>query len=116
MGLPFCLRAAPIFRHSSSVGGAVGIHGTDKPWLSPAEERVHRAVARAARRTGLAISSHAVMSDVGLAQLRRDGYEEPPLVTLGADLGSAHDMARLHPDGWTSAQAVEWLTGRPAQV
>jgi phosphotriesterase-related protein len=49
--------------------GILGEIGTDKPWLAPAEERVHRAVARAARRTGLAISTHAVMSDVGLAQL-----------------------------------------------
>jgi predicted metal-dependent phosphotriesterase family hydrolase len=59
--------------------GIFGEIGTDKPWLSPAEERVHRAVARAARRTGLAISTHAVMSDVGLAQLRV--FEEE-----GADL------------------------------
>ncbi len=50
--------------------GILGEIGTDKPWLSPAEERVHRAVARAARRTGMAISTHAVMSPVGLAQLR----------------------------------------------
>jgi predicted metal-dependent phosphotriesterase family hydrolase len=50
--------------------GIFGEIGTDKPWLAPAEERVHRAVARAARRTGLAISTHAVMSDVGLAQLK----------------------------------------------
>jgi phosphotriesterase-related protein len=50
--------------------GILGEIGTDKPWLAPAEERVHRAVARAARRTGLAISTHAVMSDVGLAQLQ----------------------------------------------
>ena len=59
--------------------GIFGEIGTDKPWLAPAEERVHRAVARAARRTGLAISTHAVMSDVGLAQLRL--FEEE-----GADL------------------------------
>jgi len=49
--------------------GIFGEIGTDKPWVSPAEERVHRAVARASRRTGLAISTHAVLSDVGLAQL-----------------------------------------------
>ena len=49
--------------------GILGEIGTDKPWLSAQEERVHRAVARASRRTGLAISTHAVMSDVGLAQL-----------------------------------------------
>jgi predicted metal-dependent phosphotriesterase family hydrolase len=59
--------------------GIIGEIGTDKPWLSPAEERVHRAAARAARQTGLAITTHAVMSDVGIAQLRV--FEEE-----GADL------------------------------
>ena len=42
--------------------GIIGEIGTDKPWISPAEERVHRAAARAARRTGLAITTHAVLS------------------------------------------------------
>jgi phosphotriesterase-related protein len=50
--------------------GIIGEIGTDKPWLSALEERVHRAVARAASRTGLAISTHAVLSPVGLDQLR----------------------------------------------
>lgn len=50
--------------------GILGEIGTDKPWLSAREERVHRAVARAARRTGLAISTHAAQSAVGLDQLR----------------------------------------------
>ena len=50
--------------------GIIGEIGTDKPWLSPQEERVHRAAARAARRTGLALTTHGVMSDVGLAQLK----------------------------------------------
>lgn len=49
--------------------GILGEIGTDKPWLSALEERVHRAVGRAARRTGLAITTHAVMSPVGLDQL-----------------------------------------------
>jgi phosphotriesterase-related protein len=49
--------------------GILGEVGTDKPWVSPAEERVFRAVARTSRRTGLAISTHAVLSDVGAAQL-----------------------------------------------
>ena len=49
--------------------GIIGEIGTDKPWVSALEERVHRAVARASVRTGLAISTHAVMSAVGLAQL-----------------------------------------------
>ncbi len=49
--------------------GIIGEIGTDKPWVSPAEERVHRAAARAARRTGLAVTTHGVLSDVGQAQL-----------------------------------------------
>ena len=59
--------------------GIIGEIGTDKPWLSAQEERVHRAAARASRATGLAITTHGVMSDVGLAQLRV--FEEE-----GADL------------------------------
>jgi phosphotriesterase-related protein len=49
--------------------GIIGEIGTDKPWISAREERVHRAAARAARRTGLAITTHAVQSTVGLDQL-----------------------------------------------
>jgi predicted metal-dependent phosphotriesterase family hydrolase len=59
--------------------GIIGEIGTDKPWVSAVEERVHRAAARAATRTGLAITTHAVMSAVGLAQLHI--FEEE-----GADL------------------------------
>jgi phosphotriesterase-related protein len=65
--------------------GIIGEIGTDKPWLSALEERVHRAVARASRRTGLAISTHAVMSDVGLAQLTVFEAEgaDPTRVVIG---------------------------------
>ena len=59
--------------------GIIGEIGVDKPWLSAQEERVHRAAARAARRTGLAITTHAVQSAVGLDQL--DVFEAE-----GADL------------------------------
>ena len=60
--------------------GIIGEVGTDKPWMTAQEERVHRAAARAAKATGMAISTHAVMSPVGLHQLRI--FEEE-----GADLG-----------------------------
>ena len=65
--------------------GIIGEIGTDKPWLSAQEERVHRAVARASRRTGLAITTHAVMSDVGLAQLEVFEAEgaDPGRVVIG---------------------------------
>ena len=59
--------------------GVIGEIGVDKPWLSAQEERVHRAAARAARRTGLAVTTHAVQSAVGLDQL--DVFEAE-----GADL------------------------------
>ncbi|HEX5588727.1 MAG TPA: hypothetical protein VFX65_00365 [Candidatus Limnocylindrales bacterium] len=65
--------------------GIIGEIGTDKPWLSAQEERVHRACARAARRTGLAITTHAVMSPVGLAQLDVFAAEgaDPSRVVIG---------------------------------
>jgi predicted metal-dependent phosphotriesterase family hydrolase len=65
--------------------GIIGEIGTDKPWVSPAEERVHRAAARAALRTGRSITTHSVMSPVGLAQLRifeEEGFD-PGRVVLG---------------------------------
>ncbi len=65
--------------------GIIGEIGTDKPWVSALEERVHRAVARASRRTGLAITTHAVMSPVGLAQLRifEEEGADPSRVVIG---------------------------------
>lgn len=65
--------------------GIIGEIGTDKPWVSALEERVHRAAARASRRIGLAITTHAVMSDVGLAQLRifEDEGADPSRVVIG---------------------------------
>jgi phosphotriesterase-related protein len=49
--------------------GIIGEIGTDKPWISALEERVHRAAARAAIRTGMAVTTHGVQSAVGEAQL-----------------------------------------------
>jgi predicted metal-dependent phosphotriesterase family hydrolase len=65
--------------------GIIGEIGTDKPWLSGEEERVHRAAARAARITGMAVTTHAVMSDVGLAQLRVFDEEglDPGRIVIG---------------------------------
>ena len=65
--------------------GIIGEIGTDKPWISALEERVHRAAAQASRRTGLAITTHSVMSDVGLAQLTVFEAEgvDPARVVIG---------------------------------
>lgn len=65
--------------------GIIGEIGVDRPWVSALEERVHRAAARAARATGLAITTHAVLSPVGLAQLRIFEEEgvDPGRVVIG---------------------------------
>ena len=73
--------------------GIIGEIGTDKPWVSALEERVHRAAARAAMATGLAITTHGVQSPVGLAQLRiftEEGVDPARVVIGHAD--SYHDM------------------------
>jgi len=49
--------------------GIIGELGADRDFLSPAEERVLRAGARAHRRTGLPITLHARFGKVGLRQL-----------------------------------------------
>jgi hypothetical protein len=51
------------------------------------------------------------MATVGLGQTRRGGYEEPPIVTLGADLVGVAKMLSEHPAGWSAVQAVEHLLG-----
>jgi phosphotriesterase-related protein len=73
--------------------GIVGEIGTDKPWLSALEERVHRAAARAARRSGLALTTHSVMSDVGIAQL--DLFEEEGLDPGRVIIGHADSYPSL---------------------
>lgn len=55
---------------------------------------------------------NALTSNIGLGQNRRDGYAEPPLVTLGADLEGARTLTTRHPNGWRAADAVAWLLGR----
>jgi predicted metal-dependent phosphotriesterase family hydrolase len=65
--------------------GIIGEIGTDKPWVSAREERVHRAAARASLRTGMAITTHGVQSAVGLAQLAIFTQEgvDPGRVVIG---------------------------------
>jgi phosphotriesterase-related protein len=65
--------------------GIIGEIGTDKPWVSALEERVHRAAARASVQTGMAITTHGVQSPVGLAQLRIFTEEgvDPSRVVIG---------------------------------
>jgi NAD(P)H-dependent flavin oxidoreductase YrpB (nitropropane dioxygenase family) len=54
---------------------------------------------------------NALTADVGLAQTRREGFIEPPLVTLGSNLDAARSLAARHPDGWQAGEVVDWLLG-----
>jgi phosphotriesterase-related protein len=65
--------------------GIIGEIGTDHGWVSPREERVHRAVARASRESGLAIVTHSLRSRVGLEQLRifEEEGADPSRVVIG---------------------------------
>ncbi|MFL5749387.1 MAG: phosphotriesterase [Chloroflexota bacterium] len=76
--------------------GIIGEIGTDKPWISPREERVHRAAARAARRTGLAITTHAVQSTVGLDQLDLFEAEGADLSRVVIGHADSHPSLEYH--------------------
>ena len=52
---------------------------------------------------------NGLSATVGMGQHRRDGYVEPPLVTLGSDLSGPERLLALHPDGWSADQVVDWL-------
>lgn len=54
---------------------------------------------------------NGLTANVGLAQTRRDGYQEPAIVTLGADLDGVRELLTDLPGGWTAAQAVDHLLG-----
>ena len=54
---------------------------------------------------------NALMANIGLGQVRRNGYVEQPAVTLGQDLEGARALSRRHPEGWTARQTIDWLLG-----
>jgi phosphotriesterase-related protein len=73
--------------------GIIGEIGTDHGWLSAQEERVHRAAARAARITGLAVTTHSLHSTVGLDQLGI--FEEEGLDPARVIIGHADSLPSL---------------------
>jgi NAD(P)H-dependent flavin oxidoreductase YrpB (nitropropane dioxygenase family) len=52
---------------------------------------------------------NGLTANVGLGQTRRDGYQEVPIITLGADLEGVAKMLSDNPEGWTAEQAVDHL-------
>ncbi|MCX6459001.1 MAG: nitronate monooxygenase [Actinobacteria bacterium] len=52
---------------------------------------------------------NALTANVGLAQTRKTGYTEQPLVTLGSELDSAAAMWLRFGAAWHASDVVEWL-------
>jgi Dioxygenases related to 2-nitropropane dioxygenase len=52
---------------------------------------------------------NALTANVELGQTRPDGYTEEPLLTLGADMDGARQLALAHPAGWSALDALQWL-------
>lgn len=85
--------------------GVIGELGCDKHWMSPAEERVHRAAALAHVSTGLPILTHSI-GDVGLWQL-------DVLESEGADLSR---VAVGHADSYASLDYYRRILERGAYI
>src|SRR3989454_3311754 len=77
--------------------GVIGEIGTDRYWITPAEERVFRAAARAQRRTGVTIVTHTThFGELALEQialLREEGVAPNRIVI--SHLGDSFDTRRL---------------------
>jgi NAD(P)H-dependent flavin oxidoreductase YrpB (nitropropane dioxygenase family) len=52
---------------------------------------------------------NGLTASAGLPQHRRDGTDEPPLLTLGEDLESVQTLLERHPDGWSATDVMQWL-------
>ena len=65
---------------------------------------------------GRACLCNALVAGAGLPQIRKDGTEEPVIVTLGDDLDGARILLAEHPDGYSAVQAIAWLRGESESV
>jgi NAD(P)H-dependent flavin oxidoreductase YrpB (nitropropane dioxygenase family) len=54
---------------------------------------------------------NALTASVGLAQTRKDGSVDLPLVTLGDDLDGPRALLATHPLGYSAVDAIAWLRG-----
>ncbi len=53
---------------------------------------------------------NGLMANIGLGQVRANGYKELPLVTLGTDLTGVKGLLVDFHSGWTAAEVMEYLT------
>jgi NAD(P)H-dependent flavin oxidoreductase YrpB (nitropropane dioxygenase family) len=59
---------------------------------------------------------NALTASAGMAQIRKDGSAELPLITLGDDLEGPRTLLASHPLGWSATTAVAWLRGEPVDA
>jgi hypothetical protein len=59
---------------------------------------------------------NALVASVGLAQTRKDGSVDLPLVTLGDDLEGARVLLEKRPLGYSAADAIAWLRGEAVEA
>ncbi len=90
------------------------------PFLNPNGRIDYRCAAEPddmyVRKGGTAEETHGrqclcngLTANIGLGQHRRSGYDELPLVTLGADLVGPKILLQEHPEGWNAVAAIDWL-------
>jgi NAD(P)H-dependent flavin oxidoreductase YrpB (nitropropane dioxygenase family) len=78
----------------------------------PADHHVRKG-GNAAATVGRVCLCNALTAAIGLGQIRPDGEIELPLVTLGSDVSGVRAMADRHPEGWSAAEALQFLVGAP---
>lgn len=52
---------------------------------------------------------NALMADIGLPQIRPDGRRELPLITFGSDISGPTALVKIHPNGWSAKEALDFL-------
>lgn len=58
---------------------------------------------------GRACLCNGLLATTGLGQTRKDGYVEPPMLTLGQDLSSCEALLAMYPQGWRAADVISWM-------
>ncbi|MCX6427271.1 MAG: nitronate monooxygenase [Actinobacteria bacterium] len=53
---------------------------------------------------------NGLMANIDLGNLRGDGYQELPLVTLGSDLAGVTELLKRFPNGWSALDVIDFLT------
>jgi len=66
--------------------------------------------------TGRMCLCNALLANIGHAQIRRDGFVEPPLVTVGNDLNTVARFLAPGHDDYSAARVIELILGVEAGV